>query len=280
LTTEKTPMRVALFSRLLRNAAWLAAFSVAAIALAGVFTAGLYSPIFFSGWILAALLIFLSLFGMRRRVLEIAPGGGAAWMQAHIYGGGLAVVVFFLHAGIPEGVMESVLWGFFIITAASGAFGLFLCRSIPPRIRARGGEINAAFIPKRRREIAVCAEALCADAMARSDRQSLAGFYARQLRPFFAARRNLLRHLVLSAAPLQLLLREADDICGVLDADGAKIAAELRDLIVQKDALDFQSAMNFALRGWLFIHLPATGALLLLSVAHIASAYGFILGGR
>lgn len=254
-----------------------------AVVLAAVFQsarAALYSPVFLSGWMLAGLIVFLSAFGLRRR-MPVAPlGEGSTWMRAHIGAGLLALAVFPAHAGAPDTPMEFILWALFALTAASGVVGLFLCRVLPSRIRARGGGHPPDDIPRLRAQAARRARELAASALALPRRQSLARFYAARLHPFFAGPRNLFSHLAFSTAPARALTRELDDVAQYLGEDGRETVREFRELVEWKDALDFQNAMRLALRGWLFIHLPATGALLIFSAVHIAAAYGFSLGTR
>jgi hypothetical protein len=48
----------------------------------------------------------------------------------------------------------------------------------------------------------------------------------------------------------------------------------------QKDGLDYHQALQFMLRGWLFIHIPLTYSLMIFSVMHIVLVYAFSGGAR
>ena len=42
-----------------------------------------------------------------------------------------------------------------------------------------------------------------------------------------------------------------------------------------KDQLDFHQAMQGLLKGWLFVHIPLTYALLLFALVHLVLVYAF-----
>jgi hypothetical protein len=50
---------------------------------------------------------------------------------------------------------------------------------------------------------------------------------------------------------------------------------QLRALVTKKDELDHQNALQIVLRAWLFVHVPATYAMLLLAVVHLVIAHAF-----
>ena len=52
----------------------------------------------------------------------------------------------------------------------------------------------------------------------------------------------------------------------------------MRELVIAKDNLDFHRANGGLLKLWLFIHIPATYALIVAIVVHILLAYSFSTG--
>ena len=49
----------------------------------------------------------------------------------------------------------------------------------------------------------------------------------------------------------------------------------IADAVIEKDRLDF-ARVNLALaKGWLFVHVPVTYALIVLTLLHILVVYGF-----
>ena len=53
-----------------------------------------------------------------------------------------------------------------------------------------------------------------------------------------------------------------------LSDDEKVIAEQIREWIETKENLDFQEAAQRLLKGWLFVHIPLSGALLLLGGVH------------
>ncbi len=266
-------------ARLAVNAALLAAAAAVLAAAGHIAAAGLYSPVHLSGWFLLVLIVLLALFGLRHRILPFAGPSGTVLLQAHIYMGALAIVGFLFHSGWPEGLLETTLWTLFVLVAASGVIGLALSRAIPARMGAIGDH-GDAHIPQLRARLALRAEELVASSLARGDRQSLVALYAYRLRPFLEKPRNFLHHATLSDAPLRRLQHDVAGVKQLLDDEGRELADQLRSLAEEKDTLDYQRAMVLIMRAWLFIHVPATGALLLLCLVHLASVYGYSIGDR
>ena len=54
-----------------------------------------------------------------------------------------------------------------------------------------------------------------------------------------------------------------------------EFSAELRDLVEQKDELDYHYALQTTLKSWLFVHVPLTYGMVLLALVHLVLAYAF-----
>jgi hypothetical protein len=102
--------------------------------------------------------------------------------------------------------------------------------------------------------------------------------YTNHLRYFFAGHRNLASHLIGSHRPLKRLTDEIDSLSRYVDAQGQEKLAAISKLVAEKDRLDF-ARVHFALtKGWLFVHVPVTYALIVLSVLHVLVVYSFASG--
>jgi hypothetical protein len=55
---------------------------------------------------------------------------------------------------------------------------------------------------------------------------------------------------------------------------------QLERLVRQKDGLDYHRALQSALKLWLFVHLPFTYSLLLVTAAHIVIVHAFAGGAK
>ena len=66
-----------------------------------------------------------------------------------------------------------------------------------------------------------------------------------------------------------------DSLERYLNADDRERLAELRYLVERKDELDFAYALQGAMKFWLFIHVPLTGALLIGMLVHTVLVHAF-----
>lgn len=264
-------------SRRLRNAL-LAALPLAAILVAvRVYEAGLRDTSFLTGWLLVAGVLLLAAYNLRKKLTMLPLGDAASWMQVHAYAGVLTLVVFVLHTGLelPGGAFEAVLWLVFVLTALSGLVGLALSRLVPAMLERHGERVIFERIPVLRaglaREVAEQAE----QSVERLASATISGFYERVLHDYFAGPRDLGAHLRTSQQPLQRLSGEIDALRRYLGREGQEILDRIEDCVLAKENLDFQYTWQLALKGWLFVHIPATYALVLLAAVHIVLAYAF-----
>jgi hypothetical protein len=256
-----------------------AAILLALVVLFGhaVYAATLGDARFLSGYMLLALVVFLALYGLRRRVPFLPLGSSARWLQAHILTGGLGVVVFAVHVDwtVPQGVFEIALAIAFLVVAGSGVIGLFLSRYLPARLSSRGEDLLFDRIPVIRREILERAEALVMEATTKAQTSTIADYYSDRLRAFFDRPCNFWSHIVESGRPRRRILAEMTDLDRYLDREERRVLGEIRGLVVAKDDTDYQHALQSVLRYWTFAHVPMTNALLLLLLVHVVAVHAF-----
>ena len=113
------------------------------------YDAALYDSAFLSGWSLFALILFLSMLNLRKKITMLPMGSSANWLQLHIYAGWLAILLFAIHIGwqVPSGIFEISLAIIFSLVAGTGLVGIFLSRILPKRLTRRGEEIILERIP-------------------------------------------------------------------------------------------------------------------------------------
>jgi hypothetical protein len=99
--------------------------------------------------------------------------------------------------------------------------------------------------------------------------------YAMHLRDFFQGQRNFAAHLIGSQRPLKRLTDEIDNLSRYVDQPSQEKLAAIRNLVVEKDRLDFARVNLGLTKGWLFVHVPVTYSLVVLSVLHIVVIYAF-----
>lgn len=237
----------------------------------------LYQGSFFSGWILAAVVLLLLLFGVRKKLPVLPLGRVAGWMQWHIYMGLFSVFVFWLHARswLPEGIFEGVLMAVFLLVALSGVVGLLLSRITPERLTRRGEALLFERLDGFRTQLASEAEALIEQAQAEHGSRALRKFYLQWLRPFFAAPQNYWAHTIESRVPAHRLASRFTALQRYLNEDERAIVEQLMLLVEKKHEIDYHYARQSLLKRWLFVHIPLSVALLALVPAHIVIVYAF-----
>lgn len=242
-----------------------------------VFDASLYRGAFLSGWVLLVGVLFLALFGLRRRLTVLPLGSSAAWMQFHLYVGVLMVLVFAEHVGwdIPDGGLEITLAIVFLLVAASGVFGFVLARFLPPRLTRRGEQVIFERIPAFIAALRDETEALVLQSAKETDSSTITEFYMMHLLAFFSGPRNKVRHLIASRRARFRLLNEIENMERYLNPREKEFAERLRDLVIKKDELDFHYSLNLALKAWLLVHVPLTYGLLILAALHLVLVYAF-----
>lgn len=240
----------------------------------------LHRPVFLSGWLLLGTVLLLSLYNVRKRLSMLPVGDASTWLQTHLYLGLLAVLLFAVHVGprVPDGVLESMLALSFVVVAGSGLLGLHWSRRLPRLVTRRGEEVIFERIPGFIAALRARAEAVVARAARETGSSTLADHYQSDLAAFFAGPRHLFGHLTGFTRPTYMQLQRLDALRRYLNEAECSCCAELRELVEKKDDLDFDYALQGALKAWLFLHVPLTGALLLLAIAHAVIVYAFTAG--
>jgi hypothetical protein len=173
-----------------------------------------------------------------------------------------------------------------VLVVLSGIFGTYLAWSL----QAKHGIDEAVGydrIPARRAELARDVQA----AVARTDLATTAialptppydawimDLYTTRLRDFFQGQRNFTAHLIGSQRALQRLTAEIDHLSRYVDQRGQEKLAVIKNLVIEKDRLDFARVYLALTKGWLFVHVPVTYALMVLTVLHVIVVYAFSSG--
>jgi len=235
---------------------------------------------FIDGWVLAAGMIVLACFNLRKKLPMLALGKASTWTQIHIYLGYFSVSLFLVHTDfhIPTGALDWALWVMFVVVSVSGIIGLYLSTSIPPKLERGSERVLLERIPGFRAQLAREAEDLAMRSVVNEASLSISNLYSATLHHFMARERNWLAHLCGSPRKLTRIRQDIDNLQRYLDPRGVDILREIEDRVVAKDNLDFHFAHLMALRLWLFVHIPATYSLIILACVHVAIVYAFSTG--
>jgi hypothetical protein len=228
------------------------------------------------GTIGALMIIWLSLLGLRKRIITSRPYSLKAWTSAHVYLGLSLIVIATLHTGFQLGwnvhTLAYVLMMFVIL---SGIYGIIVYARLPEQLSANRNEATQPQMLEQIRAL---------------DRQ-----LDTAAQPLGKAEADIVR-LSLEQTDIggnlwqRLTGRQPD--CGTArarDAVQALVNTQMRSgkpdqrltqilfLLERKDAALAQARrhikMKTQLEIWLYIHVPATIALLAALTAHILSVF-------
>lgn len=219
------------------------------------------------------LIIWLSLIGIRKRAMTPGRWSLKAWTSAHVYLGLSLIVIGTLHTGFQLGWnVHTLAYVLMMLVIASGIFGIIAYARIPQAMSLNRAETTQAqmldTLRALDRQLHDTAQPL-APAQAAIVRQSLencdvaGNLYARLTarqprcgnRAALIQLRELLRSNVVDKEPL-------GQIVFLLERKEATLS-QARRHIRYKTLLEI----------WLYVHVPATLALIAALVAHIVSVF-------
>ncbi len=266
----------------------IAAISGGLFWLVWIYGNGLRDPRYLDGWVLAGGMSLQVFFHIAIKTASLSPKSAARWRKVHIFVGYLLIAAFISHSdfSLPDTGFEWALWAGFVLVTLSGIFGTYLTWSL----RAKHGideRIGYDRIPTRRAELARDVHA----AVTETDQAAAAialpappydawimDLYTNHLQDFFEGQRNFTAHLIGSRRPLKRLTDEIDNLSPYVDKQSQKKLAVIKNLVVEKDWLDFARVYLGLTKGWLFVHVPVTYSLIVLTVLHVIVVYSFSSG--
>ncbi|MGQ0384741.1 MAG: hypothetical protein ACT4UP_08695 [Gammaproteobacteria bacterium] len=240
------------------------------------------------GGVAAALVLLLAAFGIRKRAYAATLGTVRGWLSAHVYLGLALVVVMTLHAGFQFGWnVHTLAYVLVCVVVASGIVGVWFYLRYPEQMsRNRAGETRDQMLAELADLDRLCAKqaaGLGGDypdvVMSARDRAALGGSaYA------ILAGRDKSRivlpgahagggHSLPNAGQARLLDWLGQQLAESTDGERTRLIHELMTLVnTRKGVLD-RLRRDAQIRGWLdawlFVHIPATAALLAALAAHV-----------
>jgi hypothetical protein len=209
------------------------------------------------GVIAAFLILLLSFLGVKKRLYRIDLGRGEAWVRSHIYLGVLAAVVALLHSGFRwhdrMALLALLLMGFVVV---SGIAGAVLYKTVPPLLTRVERDLTSEEIAKQLNQMARTMERIAADRSAAFQKVC-----KELLRSRRANDRNTADWTALIARVPPV---EQDALREML------IVSRPRNELLAK--LQVQQRYRALLQAWLYVHVPATVALLVALTAHVIIA--------
>lgn len=228
------------------------------------------------GTISAGLIVWLACLGVRKRVITAGHYSLKAWVSAHVYLGLSLVVLATLHTGFQFGWnVHTLAYALMMLVIASGALGIWAYATLPQRLHGNRGETTRKqmlealeSLDKQLHELALPLDRAGAQTVRLSlEETELGGGFWRRLTGSYGDCANTRALQRLKALPAPAEPRQAEAL--------AKIATVMEQ---KRDVLGLarrQMQITAVLEGWLFVHIPATFALLAALTAHIVSVFTY-----
>ena len=226
------------------------------------------------GTIGALLILWLTILGVRKRAMTPGRWSLKGWTSAHVYLGLSLVVIGTLHAGFQFGWnVHTLAYGLMMLVILSGIFGVFVYATLPAAlssnreemtqtqmldaIRAIDRQLHDAAQPLSHAQAELVQAALDEDPFGGGIMRRLSGNY-----PHCATRR--------AQSGIRLLTGDGPDT-------GNDPLERVDALLERKEAMLARLRRHLQLRAllevWLYVHVPATFALIAALSAHIISVF-------
>lgn len=222
----------------------------------------------------AAIVLWLSYMGIRKRRYAAGRVDLRNWLAAHVYLGLLVALLASLHSGFGASVsVHGMAYLLLLLTVLSGLYGIQAYIRYPRLITAnRGGLAYDALlgqIAEIDAELNVLTLSL-GDDIARASYES-----CRETRVTGTLRQRLSGRV--ADCPTSRFRAELERTIRTAPAGQAPALRQALSLLVRKETLLRRARRELQLLGWLqawlFIHVPATCALLAAIVAHVIAVF-------
>jgi hypothetical protein len=221
------------------------------------------------GTIGALLIVWLSLLGVRKRAMTAGGWSLKAWTSAHVYLGLSLIVIATLHTGFQFGWnVHTLAYALMMLVIISGIYGIVVYSMLPTSLSnnrremtkremveslaAIDRQLEQAAQPLGREEADLVIAALDQDPFGHGVWTRLSGHY-----------RNCRTEAAIAAFSEVRDKTEAED----------RVRALLGKRIAQLQQIRRHLRLKAMLEVWLYVHVPATIALLGALTAHIVSVF-------
>jgi hypothetical protein len=228
------------------------------------------------GTMSAGLIVWLACLGIRKRVITAGHYSLKAWVSAHVYLGLSLTVLATLHTGFQFGWnVHTLAYVLMMLVIASGGLGIWAYATLPQRLHGNRGETTRKqmleameSLDRQLHDLAQPLDRAGAQVVRLSlEKTELGGGFWRRLTGSYGDCANLRAIKQLKALPAGANPRQVE------------ILAKIETVLQQKaDVLGLarrQMQITAVLEGWLFIHIPATFALLAALTAHVISVFTY-----
>ena len=224
------------------------------------------------------LILWLTLLGVRKRAMTPGRWSLKAWTSAHVYLGLSLIVIATLHTGFQLGWnVHTLAWSLMMIVILSGLFGIYVYATLPKALSQNRYDEDGAITEKVMieqmkqldRQIHDAAQPLDPEAAAIVERSlgedAFAGSFWKRARNRYPG--DLTRIAMTELRKLRNFRPRTDD----------DPFERVETLLTKKEALLAKLRRHLQLKSWLqawlYIHVPATFALIAALTAHVISVF-------
>jgi hypothetical protein len=228
-----------------------------------------------SGTVGALLILWLALLGIRKRAMTDGHWSLKAWVSAHVYLGLSLIVIVSFHTGLQFGWnVHTLAYALMMLVIVSGIFGVILYRTLPARLSENRGETTQ----KQMLEMIRSLDARLADTAQPLGRDQAILIHTSLERTRIGG--NIWQRLTGDQphCPTRLARAQLTALRSAM-SEGRQAAAldQVLNLLEQKDAVLKKARRHIKLRTWLevwlYVHVPATFALIAALIAHVVSVF-------
>ncbi len=228
------------------------------------------------GTLSAGLIVWLACLGIRKRVITSGHYSLKAWVSAHVYLGLSLTVLATLHTGFQFGWnVHTLAYVLMMLVIASGAIGIWAYATLPQRLHGNRGETTRKqmlealeSLDQQLRDLGQPLDRAGAQIVRLSvEETDLDGGFWRRMTGAYGDCANLRAMRLLKALPPAPNPRIAE-VLGKIDT----VMQQKADVL---GLARRQMQITAALEGWLFVHIPATFALLAALTAHVVSVFAY-----
>ena len=209
-------------------------------------------------------------YSLRRRLMKLRSLPRSwHYLQFHVYGGGLFLLLMLMHSNfqLPNGMVTWWLWGLSIWIVVSGLIGIVFQKWIPTMLNTGLSiEVHYDRIPAL---IQVSGER--ANAIIEKSSGIVREFYDKHLTHAFLAPQPRLMYYLDAASSIQRDTLKFDHVRPYLSDEEQDQFDELKEIYKTKLEMDAHFTLQRALRWWIYAHAPLSVLLIVLLIVHILS---------
>lgn len=232
---------------------------------------GLSDSEYWTGYSLFGLFLLLAAFNLRKRLSVIPIGRAFWWHQLHVFGGILAIALFYLHVDEfwPQTGYQQLLAATVYLLLLSGIFGYLIQTVFPVKLMRNRKEIVFERIPDAIAEIREEVRKLTIDATEQLDSETLARFHNEAMDWYFSRPRFVIDHLLGGQLARYWIIKHFSVLERYTSTEEQQYITRLRSLAHRKMNIDQHYSLQGAMKLWLLFHVPTAMAALVLIFWHL-----------